>query len=294
MGATVDRLEAEKDDIAGVIIVSAKKTFFAGGDLNDLKQVNKENAGRVRRGPHARSRASCAGSRRSASRSSRASTAPRSVAAWRSRWPATTASWSTARRSSSAPPRCSSVCSPAAAASRAVRPHARHRQRADGPARAGQAAAPGQGARDGPDRRARRHAGGPDPGREEVHRGEPRGAAAVGRGQGLQDPRRHAVDPVAGAEPAGVPVEPAQAAEGRQLPGADRDHVGRGRGRAGRLRHGARDRGPLLHAAGHRSGREEHDRGVLLQPQRGQRQARPSATTSRRSRPRRSSSSAPA
>jgi 3-hydroxyacyl-CoA dehydrogenase/enoyl-CoA hydratase/3-hydroxybutyryl-CoA epimerase len=44
MGATVERLEAEKDDIAGVIIVSAKKTFFAGGDLNDLKRVTPEDA----------------------------------------------------------------------------------------------------------------------------------------------------------------------------------------------------------------------------------------------------------
>lgn len=33
MAATVDRLEAEKDDITGVVITSAKKTFFAGGDL---------------------------------------------------------------------------------------------------------------------------------------------------------------------------------------------------------------------------------------------------------------------
>ncbi|UUY04021.1 3-hydroxyacyl-CoA dehydrogenase NAD-binding domain-containing protein [Svornostia abyssi] len=41
--ATVDRLEAEKDDIKGVIIVSAKKTFFAGGDLNDLIQAKPEN-----------------------------------------------------------------------------------------------------------------------------------------------------------------------------------------------------------------------------------------------------------
>src|SRR5689334_11003992 len=44
MGATIDRLEAEKDDIAGVIIQSAKKTFFAGGDLNDLKKVKPEDA----------------------------------------------------------------------------------------------------------------------------------------------------------------------------------------------------------------------------------------------------------
>jgi len=44
MGATVDRLEAEKDDIAGVVMTSAKKTFFAGGDLNDLKRVGPEDA----------------------------------------------------------------------------------------------------------------------------------------------------------------------------------------------------------------------------------------------------------
>src|ERR671916_1008091 len=44
MKATVGRLEAEKDSIAGVVITSAKKTFFAGGDLNDLKQVTRENA----------------------------------------------------------------------------------------------------------------------------------------------------------------------------------------------------------------------------------------------------------
>jgi 3-hydroxyacyl-CoA dehydrogenase/enoyl-CoA hydratase/3-hydroxybutyryl-CoA epimerase len=44
MAATVDRLEAEKDEIAGVVITSAKKTFFAGGDLNDLKQATPENA----------------------------------------------------------------------------------------------------------------------------------------------------------------------------------------------------------------------------------------------------------
>jgi 3-hydroxyacyl-CoA dehydrogenase/enoyl-CoA hydratase/3-hydroxybutyryl-CoA epimerase len=34
--ATLDRLEAERDDITGVIVTSAKKTFFAGGDLNSL------------------------------------------------------------------------------------------------------------------------------------------------------------------------------------------------------------------------------------------------------------------
>jgi len=45
MGATVERLEAEKESIRGVVITSAKKTFFAGGDLNDLKAVTREHAG---------------------------------------------------------------------------------------------------------------------------------------------------------------------------------------------------------------------------------------------------------
>jgi 3-hydroxyacyl-CoA dehydrogenase/enoyl-CoA hydratase/3-hydroxybutyryl-CoA epimerase len=41
---TVERIVAEKDDIAGVIITSGKDTFFAGGDLRQLIQVSDENA----------------------------------------------------------------------------------------------------------------------------------------------------------------------------------------------------------------------------------------------------------
>jgi 3-hydroxyacyl-CoA dehydrogenase/enoyl-CoA hydratase/3-hydroxybutyryl-CoA epimerase len=44
MAATLDQLEAEKDEITGVVITSAKNTFFAGGDLNDLKLATPENA----------------------------------------------------------------------------------------------------------------------------------------------------------------------------------------------------------------------------------------------------------
>ena len=47
MHAAVERLEAEKDSIKGVVIRSAKKTFFAGGDLNDLKQATPENADEI-------------------------------------------------------------------------------------------------------------------------------------------------------------------------------------------------------------------------------------------------------
>ncbi|KAA0025035.1 3-hydroxyacyl-CoA dehydrogenase NAD-binding domain-containing protein [Antrihabitans cavernicola] len=39
MKATVDRLEAEKDDITGVVVTSAKKTFFAGGDLKNMIKI---------------------------------------------------------------------------------------------------------------------------------------------------------------------------------------------------------------------------------------------------------------
>ncbi len=47
MAATVERLEAEQDQIAGVIITSAKKTFFAGGDLNDLVKATRPDAPRI-------------------------------------------------------------------------------------------------------------------------------------------------------------------------------------------------------------------------------------------------------
>ncbi|GGY98562.1 3-hydroxyacyl-CoA dehydrogenase NAD-binding domain-containing protein [Streptomyces poonensis] len=45
LDATVDRLEARRDTLKGVIVASAKKTFFAGGDLRDLIAVTPETAG---------------------------------------------------------------------------------------------------------------------------------------------------------------------------------------------------------------------------------------------------------
>jgi 3-hydroxyacyl-CoA dehydrogenase / enoyl-CoA hydratase / 3-hydroxybutyryl-CoA epimerase len=50
--ATVDRLESERDEITGVIITSAKKTFFAGGDLNDLKAATKEHSDEIAKFVH--------------------------------------------------------------------------------------------------------------------------------------------------------------------------------------------------------------------------------------------------
>ncbi|MFI1166908.1 3-hydroxyacyl-CoA dehydrogenase NAD-binding domain-containing protein [Streptomyces sp. NPDC020801] len=46
LDATVDRLESRRDTLKGVIVASAKKTFFAGGDLRDLIAVTPETAER--------------------------------------------------------------------------------------------------------------------------------------------------------------------------------------------------------------------------------------------------------
>jgi 3-hydroxyacyl-CoA dehydrogenase / enoyl-CoA hydratase / 3-hydroxybutyryl-CoA epimerase len=52
IAATVDRLESERDEITGVIITSAKKTFFAGGDLHDLKAATREHSDEIAKWVH--------------------------------------------------------------------------------------------------------------------------------------------------------------------------------------------------------------------------------------------------
>lgn len=47
MAAAVKRLVSEKDDIVGVMVTSAKKTFFAGGDLKKMIQVTPDDAAAV-------------------------------------------------------------------------------------------------------------------------------------------------------------------------------------------------------------------------------------------------------
>ncbi|OWY80395.1 3-hydroxyacyl-CoA dehydrogenase NAD-binding domain-containing protein [Rhodococcus sp. BUPNP1] len=44
MKATVDRLYEEQDSITGVVITSAKKTFFAGGDLRNIIAIGPDDA----------------------------------------------------------------------------------------------------------------------------------------------------------------------------------------------------------------------------------------------------------
>jgi 3-hydroxyacyl-CoA dehydrogenase/enoyl-CoA hydratase/3-hydroxybutyryl-CoA epimerase len=43
---TVARLKSERDDLTGIILTSAKKTFFAGGNLNELVLLRPEDAPR--------------------------------------------------------------------------------------------------------------------------------------------------------------------------------------------------------------------------------------------------------
>ena len=109
--------------------------------------------------------------------------------------------------------------------------HARHRRRADEGAAAGpRATSPPRPSRLGSSTRS------PTTPEEmldagpRVDQGQPRGRPAVGR-QGLPDARRHAVQPEARRHAAGVPGQPAQAAQGRADAGAAPHHVRRGRGR---------------------------------------------------------------
>ncbi|MEV8391612.1 MULTISPECIES: 3-hydroxyacyl-CoA dehydrogenase NAD-binding domain-containing protein [unclassified Streptomyces] len=47
IAAIADRVEAERDSIRGIIVTSAKKTFFAGGDLKDMIKLGPADAEQV-------------------------------------------------------------------------------------------------------------------------------------------------------------------------------------------------------------------------------------------------------
>src|SRR5680860_425514 len=47
MGEAIDRLEAEKDDITGVVVTSAKTSFFAGGNLKRMLEAGPDDAPQV-------------------------------------------------------------------------------------------------------------------------------------------------------------------------------------------------------------------------------------------------------
>ncbi|MGH3448033.1 MAG: enoyl-CoA hydratase/isomerase family protein, partial [Nocardioidaceae bacterium] len=47
MTSAVDRLYGERDDVTGVVVTSAKKTFFAGGDLKRMMRATPDDAEQV-------------------------------------------------------------------------------------------------------------------------------------------------------------------------------------------------------------------------------------------------------
>ena len=105
METVVERLVAEVDSVTGVVITSAKKTFFAGGDLKGMINLGPENAGEAFDMVEAVKRDLRKLETLGRSPSSRPSTVPHSAVASRSRWRVTTASLPTPRAARSACPR---------------------------------------------------------------------------------------------------------------------------------------------------------------------------------------------
>ena len=67
MHNAVEKLVAEKDSVTGVVIASAKKTFFAGGDLKSMIKLGPDECRRgVRHGRVGQARPACAGDPRQA------------------------------------------------------------------------------------------------------------------------------------------------------------------------------------------------------------------------------------
>ncbi len=193
MHKAVERLVAEKDSITGVVITSAKKTFFAGGDLKGMINLGPEDAAEAFDDGRGRQDATCARWRPSASPSSPPSTAPRSVAAWRSRWPVTTASPPTSRAAVIGLPEVTLGLLPGGGGvTRTVRMFGIQKAFMEILSQ-GTRFKPAQGQGDRPGRRIGRQRRGTGSRRQGVDQGQPRGAhPAVGR-QGLQDARRHPV-----------------------------------------------------------------------------------------------------
>ena len=284
------------DSVTGVVVASAKKTFFAGGNLSLMIQAKPEDAPRL----FAEVEGMKADLRR-LEKLPRPVVAAINGAALGGGFEITLACQPPhpGRRPEGRGRPARGVARPAARRRRRHPgdPDARHPERADG------RAAPGHPLQAGGRARARgsctswsrtpRRAG---PGREGVDPRAPRrrrGRAEPVGPPGLQDARRHAEVARAGGVPAGFPGPAAPADQGRGLPRAARDPVRRGRGRDGRLRHRLADRVAVPHQPDRRAERQEHDPGVLLRPPGDQRRQVPARRASRRSAPPRSPCSAP-
>ena len=103
LDAVAAQVVKDKDAIRGIMLASAKSTFFAGADLKGAMRLKPEDATRVF-AEIEQIKKNFRTSKPWASRWSAASTARRWAAAGRWRWWATTASrWTTPRSSSACP-----------------------------------------------------------------------------------------------------------------------------------------------------------------------------------------------
>ena len=250
LAAVADRLEAEKDTIRGIIFTSAKKTFFAGGDLRDLI---------ARHAPRTPSRSSTAASRikrdlRRIETLGKPVVAAINGAALGGGYEIALACHH--RIALDAPgskiglPEVTLGLLPGRRRRHPYRTAARHRRRAAEGAAPGHpvhpAARPGE--RPGP--RGRRHPRGDARQGPRLHRRQPRVPAALGQPRATASPAAPPPNPKFAANLPAFPANLQEAAERRPLPGPAQ-HPRRGRrGLPGRLRDRADHRGPLLRRAG--------------------------------------------
>lgn len=270
MGKAVDRLVAEKDSITGVVVASAKKTFFAGGDVKTMIQARPEDAGDVFNTVETIKR-----QLRTLETLGKPVVAAINGAALGGGLEIALACHhriaADVKGSQLGLPEVTLGLLPGGGGvTRTVRMFGIQNAFVSVLAQGTRLQA-GQGQGDRSGRRAGGNGRGAGARRQGLDKGGAQGqprrcrGAAVGQ-EGLQDARRHPVVAGSGGDFAVVPVEPAQAAQGCPDAGAAGHPGRRGRGGAGRLRHRQPHREPLLRVVGHRPGRQEHDAGVLLRP----------------------------
>ena len=268
MGAAVDRLEAE-NELTGVVVTSAKKTFFAGGDLKKMMQAGPDDAPDVfAMVEDIEVAAAPAGDDRPAGRRRHQRRRARRRPGDRAGLPP--------------PDRPGPPEDRARPARGHPRPAARRRRRHPGgpdarPVRRPDGRAAARAPASSPPRRWRRASSTSWSATatsccRPPRRGSSRTATtrrrtpSRGTDRATGCPAARPSTPEARGVPAGLPGQPAQAAQGRELPGAAGHPVRGRRGRAGRLRHREPHRVALPDEADRRPELQEHDPGVLLRP----------------------------
>jgi len=264
MGEVVDALVADRDNITGVILTSAKKTFFAGGDLDSLIKATPADAPEVFKNV-----TEVKAQLRKLETLGKPVVAAMNGTALGGGLEIGLATHHRigldAKGVVYGLPEVTLGLLPGGGGVTRITPAARHHERLPERAVPGPAAQPGQGARGRHHRRAGRDAGGDAGQGPRLDRGEPGGGPAVGQA-GLQDPRWRAVQPEAGVDPAGLPVEPAQQLKGAPMPAPRNILSAAVEGAQVDFDTALRIEGRYFTELVVGQGVDEHDQGVLLRP----------------------------